>query len=198
MAKFFTSDWHLNEDRITPKFNPFFRSFASVEEQNKTIIDNCNAMVGEDDELFHIGDVSIDIAGCALLDQIKCKRRTLIIGNYDDDKLFELGKYFNTIQRVSCINIGDRQYRLNHYPAKAVAGMMNIVGHIHGLWKVQPGIINVGVDAWNFKPLSEAEILFITEAMGKHYDENVFPLEQNLEAFRKNAASEGFKKWNGL
>jgi len=63
------------------------------------------------------------------------------------------------------------------YPAHAVADRFNIVGHIHGLWKVQPNMVNVGVDAWHFRPVSEQEIRFVYDAMrtGK-YDENVFPL----------------------
>jgi len=43
--KYFTSDWHLNEKRIF-EFNPFFRPFKSIEEQNETIINNCNEIVG--------------------------------------------------------------------------------------------------------------------------------------------------------
>lgn len=50
-----------------------------------------------------------------------------------------------------------------------------LTGHIHSLWKVQPKMINVGVDAWNYRPVSEDEILFCWNAMQNFYDENVFP-----------------------
>ncbi len=180
MAKFFTSDWHLNETRIKPEFNPFFRPFKSIDEQNKIIIDKCNAMVGPDDELIHLGDVSIDLDGLKLMDRIICKNRTLIIGNYDDDKLEELKQYFPKMVRGAYITVGDVKYYLNHYPVNAKDDKMNIVGHIHGLWKVQPNMINVGVDAWNYEPLDEARIKFVTEAIHKHYDDNVFPLKRKL------------------
>lgn len=35
-------------------------------------------------------------------------------------------------------------------------------------------MINVSVDAWHFKPVSETEILFCYNAMQNFYDENVF------------------------
>ena len=70
---FFTSDWHLGETRITPKVNPFFRPFKSVEEQNRIIIDNCNAMVGKNVTLSHVGVVAYTSEAVALLDKINCK-----------------------------------------------------------------------------------------------------------------------------
>ena len=35
-------------------------------------------------------------------------------------------------------------------------------------------MINVGVDAWHFKPVSLEEILFTKKAIECHYDDNVF------------------------
>jgi len=197
MGRFYTSDWHLNERRITPEFNPFFRDFKSVEEQNEYIIQKCNEHVGEDDELWHLGDVAIDVEGLKWMDKLRCKNRHLIVGNYDNDKLYELGAYFCSMQRTSVVTIDDVQYKLNHYPIEADSTMMNIVGHIHGLWKVQPGIINVGVDAWNFRPLSDKDIAFLRIAICKYYDENVFPLQADLDSKRQEMLSEDFKKWKG-
>ena len=73
------------------------------------------------------------------------------------------------------ITLGEQEYYLNHYPAKCIDKPFAITGHIHGLWKVQKNMINVGVDAWHFKPVTEAEIKFCTTAVQKYYDKNVFP-----------------------
>jgi calcineurin-like phosphoesterase family protein len=175
MSYFLTSDWHLNETRIGPDFNPFFRPFKSIQEQNETIINNCNAMVGKKDTLIHVGDVSIDAEGVNLLSQINCKNKILIIGNYDEDKLDLLKPHFKEIHETLDIKINKVKYHINHYPNKALPNVMNIVGHIHGLWKVQPNMINVGVDAWNYEPLDEKRIQFVTNAIAKYYDNNVFP-----------------------
>lgn len=175
---FFTSDWHFNETRITPEFNPFFRPFKSVEEQNETMISRINEVVSEDDELYHVGDVSIDLDGIDLMSRIKCKNRTLILGNYDLDKPEKmplLKKQFDTILDSVYINYEGTSLYLNHYPVNAVKDAFNIVGHIHGLWKVQPNMVNVGVDAWHYRPVSMTEILFVKNAIEKHYDKNVFP-----------------------
>jgi calcineurin-like phosphoesterase family protein len=181
---FFTSDWHLNEQRIFD-FNPFFRPFKSVKEQNETIINNCNALLSKGDHLYHLGDVGMDIEGIEMLDKIKCKKRTLVLGNYDTDdieKMAILSKHFDYIVSEDNIKINNRPFYLNHYPtnaAKYLQGkderMFGIVGHIHGLWKVQPTMINVGVDAWHFKPISQDTILFQANAIEHYYDENVFP-----------------------
>lgn len=182
--RFFTSDWHLNETRITSDFNPFFRPFKSIEEQNQVIIDKCNALVGPNDELIHLGDVAIDEAGVKMMDKIICKNRTLIIGNYDEDKLDLLSKYFKVMHTEAITKVNGVEYYLNHYPVTAIKSFpnkMSIVGHIHGLWKVQPNMINVGVDAWNYEPLDENKIKFITTAIEKYYDDNVFPLNIKLK-----------------
>jgi calcineurin-like phosphoesterase family protein len=182
---FFFSDTHFNETRITPRFNPFFRPFKSVDEQNEYMIEMINETIDENDEFYHLGDVSVDVEGIAYMDRIKCRNRTLILGNYDLDtpekrplleKAFD-GRVYDEILRQFD---GVTMY-LNHYPikgAKHAKGMpyaTSLVGHIHSLWKVQRNMINVGVDAWHFRPVSLTEIMSVIHAMNHHYDENVFP-----------------------
>lgn len=175
MTKYFTSDWHLGEKRIGPDFNPFFRPFNSVEEQNQTIIRNLNDIVQEEDELYVLGDVAMTDEDIQLLDQVKCKNRTLVVGNYDEKRLEKLAPYFKEIKKDMDVKVGDVNCHLNHYPTKHVPDKFNITGHIHGLWKVKPNMVNVGVDAWHFRPVSEKEISFVYNAMQKGaYDDNVF------------------------
>lgn len=173
MAKYFTSDWHLNETRIGD-FNPFFRPFKSVQEQNDTIIRNLNDIVQPNDELYHLGDVAVDEEGVRLLELVKCQNRILIIGNYDEDKLNLLAKYFGDIKEEMDLRVGNIDCYLNHYPVNGIPDKFNITGHIHGLWKVKPNMVNVGTDAWHFRPVSEKDILFIYNAIKNHYDDNVF------------------------
>ena len=176
---FFTSDSHFGETRITPTFNPFFRPFKSVEEQNDVMVERINEIVGEDDELYHLGDVAYTLDGISCMDRIKCKNRTLILGNYDVDMPEKMpllhaafnGQVFDSILREFD---GVLMY-LNHYPTNAVSYAFNIVGHIHGLWKVQPNMVNVGGDAWHFRPVSLEQVLFVKNAIENHYDKNVFP-----------------------
>ena len=180
----FTSDWHLGDDRLgieEGKPNVFFRPFSSIEEQNNTIINNCNKYVKEDDILIHLGDVCFNSDYLPLLEKINCRKKILVLGNYDEDKELLLEKYFSKI--VSDYEMGTHSYNfyLDHYPlrCKNVLEINNdynyaITGHIHGAWRFNGKCINVGVDAWNFNPISEKDILFLVNGIENHYDENVF------------------------
>lgn len=198
----FTSDWHLGEDRIgiEGKPNLFYRPFAIrsltnapeliIYEQNELIWAAFNREFEDGDTLWHLGDVLYSERGKSLdfLESIRNKyphsKFNLIIGNYDENKLDMLGKYFDNIYDDAFLTMGDTNCYLNHYPSKCVHFMnssvnnvydLSITGHIHGLWKVQRNMINVGVDAWHFRPVSEDEIKFCWSAMKNHYDANVFP-----------------------
>lgn len=183
--KYFTSDQHFGETRIgNGKPDLFFRqhSFSSVDQQDEYLMHRINEVVGEN-ELIHLGDVVVDLERIKILDKLKSKFRILITGNYDTDKMDELGKYFDEIYDFGWFEvegIPDPVY-CNHYPSdckKYLEGWKNkhftLTGHIHGLWRVQRGILNVGCDAWHYNPLSEKDIAFYYNAMEKVYDENVF------------------------
>lgn len=179
---YFTSDWHLGETRLGDitkgEFNPFFRPFKSKEEQDNTIIYNINAVVGEDDVLYHLGDVAMDDESIDLLKYIHCKNMHLIMGNYDYDKIGLLEKYFDK-RFINLVVRENFNMNLVHCPVDAYENMFNVVGHIHGLWKVKRNMVNVGVDAWHFRPVSIKEVEFVKNAIDKgFYDENVFYGEQ--------------------
>jgi len=84
----------------------------------------------------------------------------LIVGNYDKLDTHYYTTYFNELWENLNINLFDKTIHLTHYPTMAKKEHFNLVGHIHGLWKVQKNMINVSCDAWHFKPVSEKEILF--------------------------------------
>lgn len=207
--KYFTSDWHLNEDRIGIFGKPdlFYRNGLfvrndsdgrSVRRMNHAIFDNfVGSNFRDGDELWHLGDVIYQIEGklpsveyadseYGLL-QLRRKypnsKFNLIVGNYDEDKLDLLGNYFDNIYQEGQVQINGSNYYLNHYPINCKPKLNEfasphdfaITGHIHGLWKVQPNMVNVGVDAWHFRPVSETEIDFCMNACKKFYDQHVFP-----------------------
>jgi len=189
----FTSDLHLGDDRIGTKdisTNLFFRPFETVDEQNKTIINNINKLVDKDDYLYILGDVCYSKESVYLLEQINCKNLYLTVGNYDEDKIDLLAPYFISINNdysnkfVNNSEFSDEllEIIMCHYPTRALLYLGNnfenklaLTGHIHGLWKVQRNMINVSTDAWHFRPVSLEQILFCRNAMLNYYDKNVFP-----------------------
>jgi len=169
MAKiFFTADTHFND----PRLDIYFRPFKNVEEMNKAIVDNWNKTVSKEDTVWHLGDFSKDKEGYSFVSKLNGKIN-LILGNYDEKGL---GDYsiFNSVQKNSIVTIGGMSYFLTHKPEDYNPAMFNLVGHIHGLWRVQRNMINVGTDAWHFLPISEEQIQATYAAIKKHYDKNVF------------------------
>jgi calcineurin-like phosphoesterase family protein len=54
--RFFTSDTHFGHANIIKYSN---RPFKDRHEMNEALIENWNAVVGEDDDVFHLGDVAL-------------------------------------------------------------------------------------------------------------------------------------------
>lgn len=174
---YFTSDWHLGEDRLknTVKPNVFYRPFKNTYDNDQIILGRFTDVFKDGDTLYHLGDVAVTKESLTQLELFKNypnSKFILIVGNYDEDKLDELKEYFEIYREHY---FGD--VYLNHYPEKCLGHEFSYTGHIHGLWKVQKGMINVGVDAWHFYPVSLPELEFCKTAMDKFYDKNVFPYQ---------------------
>ena len=75
MAVFFTSDTHFGAFRTLELSR---RPFGSVEEMDRCMLDNINAVVSEGDILYHIGD----FGDYEKVKEINCDV-ILVMGNYD-------------------------------------------------------------------------------------------------------------------
>lgn len=176
---YYSSDWHLGEKRLgdirSGEFNPFFRPFKNAAEQDEYIINQINEFVEEEDVLMHLGDVCVNDDSFEMLNKLNCKTKYLILGNYDIGKEEQLSKYFNIMGEDGVTPLKGETIYMTHKPIDAKPDMFNLVGHIHGLWKVKPTMINVSVDAWHFRPVSTTEVAFVKNAIDQgFYDENVF------------------------
>jgi len=189
--RFFTSDLHLQDDRL----NLYARDlmFKNSKEVDEYIIKTWNEKISEKDLVIVVGDVSMTKEGLDILKKLNGEK-WLVKGNYDisiesggtakydiSDKI--LLKYFTKVVDNLEIEIDNEKIYINHFPTNAKLNQMNIVGHIHGTWKVQRNMINVGVDAWHFSPVSEDLIKFQINGIRKFYDQNVYAgeLKSNTE-----------------
>ena len=183
----FTSDTHFDDERL----NLFGRDilFNNAKEVDDFIIDEWNKKIDKKDLLIHVGDVALTKKGLEKIKELNGDK-WLIKGNYDeassskfklDDEL--LLKYFKKVTTDITIEIAGEEVYVNHYPTNVKVDCFNIVGHIHGTWKVQRNMINVGTDAWHFNPVSLDTIKFQMNGIRKYYDQNVFAgeLKSNLE-----------------
>jgi calcineurin-like phosphoesterase family protein len=137
------------------------RPFSSINEMNQTIIRNFNSMVKNEDETWHIGDFTLKGVGYkhwfeTMLKQLNGTHH-LVLGNHDrlhPWDYVEVG--FTTVHTAVMLE----EFILVHDPVAAITRRDRIFlcGHVHDLYKTLPGknIINVGVDVWQFQPISIA------------------------------------------
>jgi calcineurin-like phosphoesterase family protein len=175
MATFFTSDWHLNDSRIEILDRPF----QSVEGMNEHIIAQHNRLVAPDDTVYVLGDV---IKASSDEDLSILKRfnghLVLIRGNQDVLSGQAYARYFDRIVDEGDgmeLDVRDVRCWLTHYPTRSRSDVdLNLVGHIHGGWKVQKGMLNVGVDVHHFRPVSEDQVAFYLTAIKDVYDDDMW------------------------
>lgn len=174
---FLTADHHLGETRMEIMQRPF----SGPVEMAELMISNHNEIVRPDDLVYMIGDVINKDADPNIwlpwLNRFN-GRKILFRGNHErkitDEQLL---KYFQEI-----VPEGDGRYEvfsgidcyITHYPTSGVSKSFNIVGHVHGAWKVQLNMLNVGVDANHFRPVPASRVPFFLTAISDYFDEDVW------------------------
>lgn len=162
---FFTSDSHFYHLNIIKYCN---RPFNSVEQMNDVLICNWNSIVGNDDYIFHLGDIGFcgNDRLIPILKQLN-GHKILIKGNHDiriQDSV--ISKFFEHCTQQMIITINKKSILLNHYPVLCFLQDYQLFGHIHSnLYSTSNdterfklyGLNNqydVGVDNNNYKPIS--------------------------------------------
>ena len=161
MAIFYTSDTHFGHGGALGLYR---RPFASVAAMNEGLVERWNATVGPDDVVWHLGDFAIrqpPAAVSGLLARLH-GRKHLVAGNNDPLATTELDGW-ESVQPYAEITAEGVALVLCHYPFRSWRGMgkgsINLHGHCHGRLKPQPRQFDVGVDVWEFRPVTLSEIL---------------------------------------
>jgi calcineurin-like phosphoesterase family protein len=160
MSSFFTADHHFAHEGIIEMCQ---RPFANLKRMERALIKNYNEVVGDDDDVYFLGDFSLKRARYRdyyhdLLDRMKGNKH-LILGNHDKLKPFtyvEVGFYsVHTWFKISTLGHVRRKLALVHDPALAVTNrdMWFLCGHAHDIFKIQRNVLNVGVDVWDYRPV---------------------------------------------
>lgn len=170
----FASDYHFCHANVI-KYDG--RPFKNVEEMNQTLIDNWNEVVGDNDVVFYLGDLSFDknrIATQHIVDQLKGKIH-FILGNHDHEKDIRKLKRFETISDYISLSVNDldnprkkQGIVMMHYPIfswdKAHHGEWHLHGHSHqNLIEQNPDyykrkVLDLGCNGWDYRPISYNEI----------------------------------------
>jgi calcineurin-like phosphoesterase family protein len=148
----FTGDWHLDHEAIIDLAS---RPFLRMKHMEKTILKNYKEIVKKDDTVYFLGDIFFHKNKPKIESTLRNLPGTkiLILGNHDKLDPFEyqeLGFY----QVATWLKVDN--YTLVHDPAIAgcLTDQLFVCGHIHNLFKIQKNVINVGVDVWDFRPVS--------------------------------------------
>jgi calcineurin-like phosphoesterase family protein len=187
---FFCSDPHYGHSGIVLGTSNWddkrgCRPFETIEDMNKTLVNNINSLVGEDDVLFCLGDWSFgsyktgeNITNIRKFrEQLKCKNIHLIFGNHDTEiisnkdnakDLFSSTAYYREIIVIEQpLNQKEKAVKqkivLSHYSHRVWNNMQSgawmLFGHSHGnLIGVEGKSIDVGFDTNYLKPYSYQKI----------------------------------------
>jgi len=177
IRNWFTSDCHFGHANII-KYSK--RPFKSLEEMNSTLIKKWNERVKPEDLVFHVGDF------CFKNTPNKAHRGegTIYPSTHYEKQLngkiiFVKGSHDQNNSCKTCvmsmkIKLGGKNMYLVHDPRYIQFNYdLNIVGHVHKLWKFKRiyknpslkykrkyvDVVNVGVDMWDYAPISIEEIL---------------------------------------
>ncbi|PWE53752.1 hydrolase [Metarhizobium album] len=157
---FFTGDTHFGDPRVLRIDR---RPFSNVAEHDSALIENWNAVVGTDDDVWHLGDFMSARAGeCPELLAELNGRKHLIIGNNDPETTTG-AKGWASVQHYAELQPDGHHLILCHYAFRTWnqmgKGSINLHGHSHGRLKPVPRQFDVGVDAQGLRPVLLAEVL---------------------------------------
>jgi calcineurin-like phosphoesterase family protein len=151
---FLTADTHLGHFNILKHCN---RPYSSVEEMDTALISRWNDVVKDRDTIYILGDFAWRNPQ-DYVSQLHGKK-ILIRGSHD----LHPERYFNEVYDIKSIKIDKQLIVMCHYPMRSWNGSshnsIHCHGHEHGVLKMELlNSIDVGVDCWNYRPVSYEEI----------------------------------------
>lgn len=174
----FTSDTHFGHANIIRLCS---RPFASIDEMNEALIANWNERIDSDDTVYHLGDFAYKCS----TQQIDCifgrlnGSIHLVPGGHDGSKGPRNSERLTTAKVEPLLTVKPDEKRhcvLCHYPLLSWWNMRRGVVHLHGHSHSREPMrdptvarIDVGVDAWGFRPVSwdEVKSLFVASRESK-------------------------------
>lgn len=182
MKIFFTADTHFGHEKaINYQHNgKKIRPWNSVVDQDRTLIDNWNTLVSEDDVVYHIGDVC-DTSVTNIGDYIKKLhgKKILIKGNLDLADNPEYLNYFSEVyDEFHVVNFNDQQILLSHnYTTTDNLNKynctLNVHGHLHTDCVQDPRYFCVSLERTNFYPISLEQLLVGVKENQLKYIKNI-------------------------
>lgn len=173
--KYYTSDQHFDHANIIKLCN---RPFDNVIEMQDHIVEKWNAKVTKSDDIYILGDFCFGVKSS--LEFIARLNGTLhfITGNHDADAMKKLTNmkgsnpllnrcYFHGVRKI--VKDSGKKIVLDHFPLyeweRFYKGALHYHGHTHHNIgrSFKERAYDVGVDGWDFAPVTTEEILNFKE-----------------------------------
>ena len=161
MAIFFTADTHFGDPHI---LRHRAARFGDIEAHDAALVSGWNAAVGPEDVVWHLGDFAAHAsrAHCAAIFARLNGVKHLVRGNHDSNRVLDLPWAEPPVDsaRLSVADAGGRAHRLflSHYAHRAWPGLWretrHLYGHSHGRLPDTTRSCDVGVDAWDGRPIA--------------------------------------------
>lgn len=170
-----TSDLHLFHNQ---EFIYKSRGFDTVEQMNEAIETHWNEMIGDDDEVYILGDLMVGGKGNGNAEGMKTVRRLkgkkhIVIGNHDTDTriaLYRAEPSVIDVQYATRFRYRGYSFYLSHYPSITTnlqhetlkQGVINLFGHTHSkerFYDDLPFMYNVSLDAHDIRPVCIDNVL---------------------------------------
>lgn len=183
MVTFYTADLHFSHANI---IKYCARPYADIDEMNTKLVNNWNEVVQPDDTVYVLGDVTMSMKNLTPVERLN-GRKILVAGNHDEawighkkfgkpgvaERYSELFEQVHASGIIGHILDNDRSVVLSHLPYQGDShdgdrfeknrpkdlGLLNICGHVHEAWTHQGHSVNVGVDRWEYRPVSEQSLI---------------------------------------
>ena len=166
MATFFIADTHFGDAALVRRRRG---AFGSVEGHDEALIARWNAIVGPDDEVWHLGDFAADASRehcAAVFDRLNGTKR-LVRGNHDTNRVLNLPWHEPPVEsvRITVTSGAGPPTRLflSHYPHRSWPGFWrdtrHLYGHTHACLPDTSRSCDVGADACDYRPVDLATIL---------------------------------------
>jgi calcineurin-like phosphoesterase family protein len=136
------------------------RPYQTIEEMNEDLIRRWNSVVGKKDLTYYVGDFAF-MNHASIRMRINGKIE-LVIGNHDKMSLAKYQNLFTNVHDLLYLRRFDPHIMLCHYPMRSwknsVHGTQHLYGHCHGRMLPLGLSFDVGVDCWNYYPISYEQV----------------------------------------
>lgn len=161
MKVWFTADHHFGHGNIITFCR---RPFASSDEMDEALVSRWNEVVEHDDEVWHLGDFAYRCDPhriASLFDRLHGRTKHLITGRHDRRHTLRLP--WASARPYAEITIGETPVILFHYALRdwrrSRNGAWNLHANGHGQIASVDFSCDVGVDVWEYRPISFEEIV---------------------------------------